>query len=449
MKSIVNIIAALACSFATFQTQADVSYQLVTIGDAGNANDITGFGAVNYGYRIGKYEVTIEQYTAFLNAVARDDPYGLYNGSMGGIPNVAGISRSGVSGSYSYNVLNNNGSSANRPVTSVSWFNAARFANWMANNQPTGAEGSTTTENGAYDLSNFSNGLAVPKNIINPNTGKVPSYYIPLENEWYKAAYYNGVGGYTLYATQSNTAPGNDINAPDSSNQVNYLSETTGYCVTQSPNFDTTQNYLTAVGTFTNSASHYGTFDQTGNVWEWNDMDGGSSASRGVRGAAYTSTPPYMQSTYRMGYAAKSYNPNGGFRLAALNAAPVPPSEFAIKATSVGSPNNLTLYVNVQPDQSVYNQPGSFFVVARLQNGTSSGVWYYPASVGWQQWDPNTPLPPYITTIVQATNNFTLLQNMDVSSYPGATIYVGYGSSIASMISAGTYNSVYRVPSPQ
>ena len=33
---------------------------------------------------------------------------------------------------------------------------------------------------------------------------------------------------------------------------------------------DVNQNYLTSVGAYSHSASPYGTFDQAGNVWEWN-----------------------------------------------------------------------------------------------------------------------------------------------------------------------------------
>ena len=37
------------------------------------------YGAVNYEYSIGKYEVSLVQYTRFLNAVAASDPHNLYN----------------------------------------------------------------------------------------------------------------------------------------------------------------------------------------------------------------------------------------------------------------------------------------------------------------------------------------------------------------------------------
>lgn len=144
--------------------------------------------------------------------------------------NVAGITQSGTSGSFLYDVTGPFGvrpagadSAGNRPITHVSWRDAARFANWMANGQPTGPQGPATTENGAYDLVNAASGTAPAVNATNPNTGSAPLYRIPTENEWYKAAYFKGGGtnaGYWAYATQSNTAPGNTIGGDP--NQVNF-----------------------------------------------------------------------------------------------------------------------------------------------------------------------------------------------------------------------------------
>ena len=96
------------CSSSYSQPAApSVQYSLVTVGNPGNSADITGFGAVNYAYQIGKYDVTIAQYTAFLNAVAKTDTNGLYDSNMTTDLNIAGISRSGTSGSYIYSVMNN------------------------------------------------------------------------------------------------------------------------------------------------------------------------------------------------------------------------------------------------------------------------------------------------------------------------------------------------------
>jgi len=58
------------------------SISLVPVGNPGNANDTTGYGSVGYNYSIDKYDVTLGQYTQFLNAVAKTDTYGLYNSYM-------------------------------------------------------------------------------------------------------------------------------------------------------------------------------------------------------------------------------------------------------------------------------------------------------------------------------------------------------------------------------
>src|SRR5262245_17624856 len=97
----------------------------------------------------GKYEVTAGQYTEFLNAVAKADPNGLYNTKMGdpGVPLGANIQRTGSSPNYRYSVA---ADWANRPVGHVSFWDAARFANWLHNGQLTGPQGPATTEGGAY-----------------------------------------------------------------------------------------------------------------------------------------------------------------------------------------------------------------------------------------------------------------------------------------------------------
>jgi hypothetical protein len=82
---------------------------------------------------------------------------------------------------------------------SVSWFDAARFANWMQNGQ-----GSGDTETGAYTLVEGQTTGAAPAR----NAGA--EYYVPTENQWYKAAFYKGGGtnaGYWNFATGSDSAP--------------------------------------------------------------------------------------------------------------------------------------------------------------------------------------------------------------------------------------------------
>ena len=142
------VLALLPCA-AAFAT---ITIQIVPVGDVGNpnnpANDGNFYGGVNYAYNIGKYEVTVGQYTAFLNSVAETDTYNLYPTGMATDLRVAGIARNGAPGSYTYGVIG----SENHPVAIVSWGDAARFANWLNNGQPNGAEGPGTTETGAYTL---------------------------------------------------------------------------------------------------------------------------------------------------------------------------------------------------------------------------------------------------------------------------------------------------------
>ena len=286
-------------------TPALLALSRVTVGNSGNAADTNTdsvYGAVSYSYQIGAYDVTGSQYTAFLNAVGSTDTYALYNASMGTDTNVAQISRSGTAGTYTYAVMNSTG---NRPISYVSWFDCARFSNWMSNGQPSGAQVSTTTENGAYNVNGATTGNAVAKNATNPNTGLAPTFRMPLENEWYKAAYYSpdyggsGIGGYYTYATQSDSAPGTTIGS--SANQANYNGAI---------------NHATDVGSFTGSGSFYGTFDQSGNVWQWNDLNGAAGSSRGLRGGFWYGDSIYVSSSNRIVIAPSGENVTVGFRLA-------------------------------------------------------------------------------------------------------------------------------------
>jgi sulfatase modifying factor 1 len=278
----VLLVLAASTTMCSFDATATVIYEVVTVADPGNANDTTGYGGVAYPYEIGRFEVTIGQYCEFLNAIAQLDTHSLFHPSMERDLNIAGIRRSGSSGSYSYQVMG----SPNRPITYVSWFDSARFTNWMANGQPTGGQTASTTEDGAYPLNGSITGNAPSINRINPNTSTTPRYQIPTENEWFKAAYYRGGGtnaGYWMQATQSNTLPGNLVGG--GLNQANLRLDT--YSVTQETTLARDKNYLTDVGAFTSSSSAYGTFDQCGNVYEWNDLNRDPDAYRGLAGGGW------------------------------------------------------------------------------------------------------------------------------------------------------------------
>lgn len=298
-----------------------VAYAVVSVNDPGNRSDANGFGAVPYAFSMGKYNVTIAQYAAFLNAVAKTDPYDLYHPSMGTDMNIAGIERSGKPGSYVYTVMDNGGDSAHRPMAYVTWFNAARFANWMANGQPVGLQDSGTTEEGAYPLMGAVSGSAVSKNVCNPNTGKTIAFWIPTENEWYKAAYYTmqyestAQPGYYLYATQSDASPGNIVGS--STNQMNVIVGV-NFSVTQNATLYATQNYLTDVGAYTGSASYYGTYDQNGGLYQWNDLDGKPFPYRGVRGSFWFAGAQAAQSINFAAVTPTHAGNDVGFRLSSI-----------------------------------------------------------------------------------------------------------------------------------
>ena len=291
-------LAVLASVSLVNSASAVVSIDYVSVGNAGNANDSTGYGAVGYEYQIAKNETTIGQYAAFLNAAAKTDTYALYSPSMT-TSYINGISRSGVSGGYTYAV---NSGSANKPITYVSWFDAARMCNWMHNGQ-----GNGSTETGAYTLNGAVSG------IYTKNAGA--TVWIPSENEWYKAAYYDatkgGTGDYWPCATQSNTMTTNDIGVAGAANYY----DANGYAIYVGGS----SWGITDVGAYgTNSDSFYGTNDQGGNVLEWNDA-AVSGSSRGLRGGSWNNNGINLTSSGRNGNV-----PSFGFSYVGFRVASVP-----------------------------------------------------------------------------------------------------------------------------
>ncbi|MGA2256961.1 MAG: hypothetical protein ABSG53_20100, partial [Thermoguttaceae bacterium] len=83
------LAAAMMASSVTLWAST-IPMATVPVGNAGNAADTTtGYGAVSYDYNIGTYDVTLTQYTAFLNSVASTDTYGLYDTNLATNLNVA------------------------------------------------------------------------------------------------------------------------------------------------------------------------------------------------------------------------------------------------------------------------------------------------------------------------------------------------------------------------
>jgi len=98
--------------------------------------------------------------------------------------------------------------------------------------------------------------------------------------------------------------------------------------------YSSSQNYLTDVGAFTNSGSFYGTFDQSGNVYQWNDLDGAAGSSRVTRGGDWNSSNAfYLSSSYRYSGAPSGELYDTGFRLA---------SPVSVSAVPEIDPNGLS-----------------------------------------------------------------------------------------------------------
>jgi formylglycine-generating enzyme required for sulfatase activity len=308
-------IALVAAVFSPLAAAA-VSIEWVYVGNPGNPADTpssncygAGCGSVGYGYFISKYEVTNAQYAEFLNAKAASDPLGLYNTGMnsGG----GGITRSGASGSYVYGVT---AGYADKPVRNVSFIDAARFANWLDNGQ-----GSGDTETGAYTLLG---GTATPTNAGTVTRNALATTFLPSENEWYKAAFHSPGGAYYDYPAGTDT-------------------QTVCAQPTATPNRAFCDAALIGggplkdVGSYTGSASPYGTFDQGGNLLEWTEqIVPGFGGMRALRGGAYNSPASQLSSSFKVADLPAFENVNFGFRLASL--VPEPGTGLLVTAGMLG-----------------------------------------------------------------------------------------------------------------
>jgi len=280
MRSKSILVLAMVCVMAAANiASADmvqgINIDFVTIGNVGNAADTqvmsdgtTGYGAVGYEYRIGKYEVTNAQWNAFVA--------------------VAGAPTGNPSYGYDQSAFY---TGTQQPTSNVSWYEALQFCNYLT---------SGDKSKGVYQ---FSGNNANPGDFLGIDRATAQAtyeiiYVLPTENEWYKAAYYKpDRSGYSLYANGTNTAPIAGVQS----------------------------NYNNVIGVPWNVGSgmqeQNGTFDMMGNVWEWNETLYNNDPSYALRGGCLLNIEAYLCSSFRSNgwpYSEDCSNARLGFRIASI-----------------------------------------------------------------------------------------------------------------------------------
>ncbi len=259
------INVATADTFGTGANQFSIDF--VTI--SGATNPTSGYGIVNNNYRIGSYEVTNEQWNAFI-ALA-----GAPTGSI-----VSGFNPYDESAYYTGD---------QQPTSNVSWYEAAQFVNWLNTSKGHQAAYKFTGTQGQseYTLATWS--TAEADNGTNLYRHKDAFYYLPTEEEWVKAAYWNGSSLQT-YATKAGDTlfQGNGMNGG-----WNYYDG--------DPGPDGPVDSPWNIGSGNEELS--GTFDMMGNVEEWMEnpysSSYGTSSGRALRGGSFGYSNVRFASSYR------------------------------------------------------------------------------------------------------------------------------------------------------
>jgi formylglycine-generating enzyme required for sulfatase activity len=174
---------------------------------------------VSYRYPIGKYEIS-EQMIDKANA----------EGALG---------------------ITKNTRSPDRPATSVTWYEAARFVNWL--NTSTGNVPAYKFVGNNFQLWQPTDPGFDPHNLYRNTLAR---YFLPSIHEWHKAAYYDPIAGlYYDYPTGSDSVP----------DGIDFVGDPVFDAVFFDGGNNGGPNTLANVGL----ASPYGTFAQGGNTREW------------------------------------------------------------------------------------------------------------------------------------------------------------------------------------
>ena len=241
-------------------------------------NPSTGYGFVANDYRMGTYEITNDQWTKFKAAY----------GAVTGTPADAYDQGPSFTGT-------------DVPTNHVSWYEAAQFVNYLNTimNNPVAYKFTGTHGTSDYALSTWS--AAEADNGTNLYRHKDAKYYLPTEDEWVKAAYWNG----TTLQLYANASAGDLLgNGRPDPTKWKYNNLSSGPWVVGS-----------------GATELNGTYDMMGNVWEWMESpwtsgDYGTASYRGMRGGSCYSLNDALTSSDRTNYDPNNESDSVGFRVA-------------------------------------------------------------------------------------------------------------------------------------
>ncbi len=274
-------------TFGTGENQFEIPF--VTVGNPGNDAHASHLsvprdsGSVANVYRIGTYEVS-------------EDMIHKANSATHGLPNPLNIT------------LDSRG--PDKPATSVSWFEAARFVNWLNTSLGFSPAYKFVHSSQAPFFEEFalwdSTDIGFDPNNKYRNT--LAHYFLPSIDEWYKAAYFDASSGaYFPYPNGKHTPPTN---------------------VTSGTNFDTAVYDLSTIAEpsdiiMAGGPSIYGTVGQGGNVYEWqetelNGVNDDPLARRRSRGGNWNSPHIALTTTIANTQLPFVEHPTIGFRVASV-----------------------------------------------------------------------------------------------------------------------------------